>query len=282
MGPCGKTFYFHSSGILPILTAELNLITKSRKAIRLIRTTPRGELWSLLVARSGVCAFLPTARKAFWRHQIPSEIAHWDNCVRTRGKSCGYNIMDQYLNPDFRLQDEVAELLPKDDGPLVLLDVGAGPFTFLGKKHEQLKFKIVAVDPLADAYAEILAKYSITPLVRTERLEAECLTERFAENTFDLAFARNCLDHSHDPEKAVIQMIKVVKPGRYVLLRHVPNEAENQRYSGLHQWNFCEKSGDFIISSKWRSTNLTRKYDAICSIACSYDQKWLITRIRKK
>lgn len=129
-----------------------------------------------------------------------------------------------------------------------------------------------------------MAKYSITPLVRTERLEAECLTTRFKENTFDLAFARNCLDHSYGPEKAILQ--KVVKSGRYVLLKHIPNEAERERYYGLHQWNFCEKSGDFIVGSKWTSTNMTQKYKAICSIECSYETsvslKWLITRIRKK
>ena len=194
--------------------------------------------------------------------------------------------MENYLNPELQLQDDVAELLPKGQASCLLLDVGAGPFTFLGKKHGQFQFKIVAVDPLADAYDQILAKYSITPLVRTENLEAECLTMRFKENTFDLAFARNCLDHSYSPEKAIIQMIKVVKPGRYVLLKHIPNEAERERYGGLHQWNFCEKSGDFIIGSKWISTNMTRKHKAICSIECSYETigslTWLITRIQKK
>jgi len=253
----------------------------------MIRESQTSELWWLLLTKSGVCMFLPVTRKALWQHHIFNEIAHWDECVRTLGRSSNCNLMDNYLNPELRLQDDVAELLPKGEGSHLLLDVGAGPFTFLGKKHGQFRFKIVAVDPLADAYDRIMAKYSITPLVRTERLEAERLTTRFKENTFDLAFARNCLDHSYNPEKAILQMIKVVKPGRYVLLKHVPNEAERERYYGLHQWNFCEKSGDFIVGSKWMSTNMTQKYKAICSIECSHETtsdslKWLITRIRKK
>jgi SAM-dependent methyltransferase len=239
-------------------------------------------LWGRLLAKSGVCMFLPETRKAFWRHELPSEIAHWDAYIRTRGRSYGDNLADHYLNPDLPLQDDVVELLPNGEGPYLLLDVGAGPFTFLGKKHDRLRFKIVAVDPLADAYDQCMARYSVQPLVRTEKLAAECLTERFQENTLDLAFARNCLDHSYDPEKAILQMVKVVKPGRYVLLKHEPNVADSQRFHGLHQWNFRETSGDFVIASKWKSINMTQKHKAICSIECSYDdQKWLITRIRK-
>jgi SAM-dependent methyltransferase len=232
----------------------------------------------------GFYTFLPKTRKALWQREVPSEIAFWDDYIRTKGKSYGDTMLaDHYLNPDLPLQDDVAELLPGGEESYLLLDVGAGPFTFLGKRHERFQFKIIAVDPLADAYAQSMTKYSITPLVRTEKLEAECLTERFKENTFDLAFARNCLDHSYDPEKAIIQMLKVVKPNHYVLLKHIPNVAESERNWGLHQWNFREKSGDFIIASKWRSVNMTQKYKRICSIECLYDdQKWLITRIRKK
>jgi len=242
------------------------------------------HLWIRLLAKTGVCSILPQTRKAFWQHEIPTEIEFWDDYIRTRGVRYGdINLTDHYLNPKLPLQKEVVDLLPDGEGPYLLLDVGAGPFTFLGKKHDRVRFKIVAVDPLADAYAQAIAKHSVEPLVRTEKLAAECLTERFQENTFDLAFARNCLDHSYDPEKAILQMVKVVKPGRYVLLKHIPNEADNEGNHGLHQWNFRETAGDFVIASKWKSINMTQRHKAICSIECSYDdKKWLITRIRKK
>lgn len=263
-----------------------NFVKKAKSAFRLMTTASGSEIKNVLLTRSGICTLLPSTRKALWRHQITSEVSHWDNCVRTMGKSSGYNLMDHYLNPDYPLQDDVAALLPEGDVPHVILDVGAGPFTYLGKTHPRFRFSIVAVDPLADKYDQILAKYSITPPIRTEKLEGERLTDRFKENTFDLAFARNCLDHSYDPEKAILQMLKVIKPGRNILLKHVPNEAVHQRYSGLHQWNFCEDSGDFIIGSKWMHTNMSRKYKDLCSIECSYEKSgaldWLVTRIRKK
>jgi SAM-dependent methyltransferase len=94
------------------------------------------------------------------------------------------------------------------------------------------------IDALADQYDAILDKYHIMPSVRTEKLEAEKIAQRFPANTFDLCFARNCLDHAYDPEDAILQMITVTKPGCYVLLEHFRNEAEENGYEGLHQWNF--------------------------------------------
>jgi SAM-dependent methyltransferase len=169
-----------------------------------------------------------------------------------------------------------------------ILDVGAGPLTWLGKKHEGKSINITAIDPLADEYDRILEKYRIHPLVRTEKLAAENLMERFPADSFGLVFARNCIDHSFDPEKAILQMINVVETGGYVLLEHRPNEAENENYSGLHQWNFSmSPEGNFLISSKNDTVDMTRKYQGICIISSEIvyeygDIDWLIVRIKKK
>jgi len=61
-------------------------------------------------------------------------------------------------------------------------------------------------------------------LVRTIRLEAENLTDTFCPDTFDLVYARNCIDHTYNPERAILQMISVVKRNRYVLMEHKPND----------------------------------------------------------
>jgi SAM-dependent methyltransferase len=169
-----------------------------------------------------------------------------------------------------------------------ILDVGAGPLTYLGKKYEGKHVNITAVDPLSDEYDRILDKYQIQPLVRTQKLAAEDLTKRFPSGTFDLVFARNCIDHAYNPKRAILQMIEVVKSGRYVLLEHRPNEAENENYSGLHQWNFSlSTNGDFLISSKFEKVNMTKKCLELCTITCEMvnegrDGDWLITRIQKR
>ena len=169
-----------------------------------------------------------------------------------------------------------------------ILDVGAGPLTYLGKKWGGRHVNITAIDPLADKYDRILAKYQLQPLVRTQKLAAEDLSQRFPAGTFDLAFARNCLDHAYNPERAVLQMIEVVKRGRYVLLEHKPNEARQQSYTGLHQWNFSvSANGDFMIGSKFETVNMTKKYAELCTITCEVVGEdrigdLLVTRIQKR
>ena len=82
------------------------------------------------------------------------------------------------------------------DHEIRILDVGAGPLTYLGKHLPGRTLTIVAADALAPHYDRLLAKHRVTPLVRTIAAEAERLTDVFPENSFDLVNARNCIDHT--------------------------------------------------------------------------------------
>ena len=228
----------------------------------------------------------PIPVSAKFRHQggVQAETEFWDEYFRTKGLwYSGYGAM---LDPDSPLQPRPAALLPPRD-EVHILDVGAGPLTYLGKTHAGKRINITAVDPLADEYDRILAKYRVVPVVRTQKLSAEDLTKRFPSNAFDLVTARNCIDHSLDPERAILQMIEVAKSDASVLLEHRPNEADRENYAGFHQWNFSlSASGHFLISSKSTQVNMTEKYSALCSIECeivaSEDEDWLITTIQKR
>jgi hypothetical protein len=69
------------------------------------------------------------------------------------------------------------------------------------------------------------------------------------------------------------------------MIAHHPDEAEHNHYVGLHQWNFSmNKMGEFIIASRRRQVNVSRKYTHLCHIQCEIiddGEKWLITRICK-
>ena len=227
----------------------------------------------------------PQSAESKWKAGVASEVEFWDEYFRTKGLQW----TDTYglrLNPDLPLQPRPATLLPSQP-EVQILDVGAGPLTYLGKQHQGKRLIITAVDPLADEYNRILDKYHVQPVVRTQTLAAEDLTSRFSSDMFDLVFARNCIDHAHDPEKAVLEMVKVVKKGGYVLLEHRPNEAKNEGYKGLHQWNFSRSAkGEFLLGSMDGSVNLTKRYADRCAMTCEIvneagDGDWLITRIRK-
>lgn len=262
----------------------MRIIRKIRSGVEVWKEEGVHKVVSILRSKYGLP--IPQSTKSAWKGGIKSEIGFWDDYFRTKGLRWADTYWIRF-DPDFPLQPRVAALLPPRS-EVCILDVGAGPLTYLGKKCEGKHIHITAVDPLADEYDKILDKYHIQPPVRTEKLAAEELTKRFPPNAFDLVVARNCIDHAYNPERAILQMIDVVKSGCYVFLQHRPNEGEKENYAGLHQWNFSlSANGDFLISSKSSVVNMTKKYAELCSMTCEMvheenDGDWLITRIQKK
>lgn len=227
---------------------------------------------------------LPLTSKLRWNYEKSSEINFWDSYFKTKGLRWADSYY-QSFDPSLPLQEEVVRLLPLDKNTVNILDVGAGPLTYLGKVYKNLIINITAVDPLADEYNKLFKKYNISPILRTKKMAAEKLSCTYQKDTFDLVFARNCIDHSWSPEKAILEMIKVVKKDCFVLMIHRPNEAITENYQGLHQWNFSSESGNFIISSKNKVINFSQKYVKICNVSCrdevGSDGEWLYTEIQK-
>jgi SAM-dependent methyltransferase len=263
----------------------MRVLHKIASAFRVLKKDGLHPLVSILRNRYGLP--IPQSAKSKWKAGIDSELSFWDDYCRTRGLKWSAHFNDK-LDPDLPLENEVSTLLPERTA-VHILDVGAGPLSCLGKKCPGKQVTITAVDPLADEYDKILAKYQIQPPVRTQKLAAEGLTKRFQPNTFDLVYARNCIDHAYDPERAILEMITVAKEGCYVLLKHRENEAINEKYGGLHQWNFSmTEGGDFLISSKDSQVNFSQKHAGLGAIVCERDMEfesgmpWLLTRIQKK
>lgn len=193
----------------------------------------------------------PDPMRAAWNRGLPHEVQFWQDFIRTRGLDWPDNFRDR-LNPDLPFPPHLrARLMPHPpEGAVIrVLDIGPGPFTTIGTKWEGRTIEIVPIDPLADRYNELLDQAGITPPVRTRQGEAEHLTEYFPEASFDLAHAVNSLDHCYNPIEAIRQMLLMVKPGAFVQLEHATDEAETQKYDGLHQWNFRDEGGRLII---WR------------------------------
>jgi SAM-dependent methyltransferase len=272
----------------------MSLMRKVGNAWKILRQRGPREVLSIVaskyclpvVSKYALPILGPMNSRLVWGLGIRPEIRFWDDYFRTKGLEWS----DTYglrFDPDLPLQERPAALLPSE-AEVRILDVGAGPLTSLGKKCEGKRLFITAVDPLAAEFDRLLEKYGIQPLVRTENLAAENLTDRFAANTFDLVYARNSIDHAFDPEKAILRMIDVAKSGRYVLLEHKLNEAENENYSGFHQWNFSvSEDGDFLIRSKFKEVNMSRKYEHLCSMRCELETRgengeWLITTVEKR
>jgi SAM-dependent methyltransferase len=184
---------------------------------------------------SGLC------RRLWWRTRTGSEVDFWAGwLVGARGTEQWASDRESRLDPETEIRDPLvrAELERIPSAEISILDVGAGPVTWLGFRYPGKTVTIVPIDPLADEYERLLDDAGLDPPIRTIRVAGEALLEHFGPRTFDIAYASNALDHSADPFTIISNMVDVVRNGGVVLLRHKRNEGEGALYGGLHQWNF--------------------------------------------
>ena len=141
-----------------------------------------------------------------------------------------------------------------------IIDVGAGPLTSVGRTHPGRIVNLTAIDPLAHEYDRLLAELDLEPPTRTVAGAAERLLEHFPPASFDIAYAQNALDHGLNPRRGIRNMLEVVRPGGFVVLRHLRNEAATERYTGLHRWNFERRGDDLFVWRRVRALarNVTR------------------------
>jgi hypothetical protein len=180
-------------------------------------------------------------RRLWWRTRTSSEVDFWAGwLVGAPGTEQWASDRESRFDPDTEIRDLLvrAELERNPAEEVSILDVGAGPVTWLGYRYPGKKLTIVPVDPLADEYDRLLREAKLDPPVRTVRVAGEALVEHFGSRRFDIAYATNALDHSADPFTIISNMVAVVRMGGVVLLRHKRNEGDSARYGGLHQWNF--------------------------------------------
>jgi SAM-dependent methyltransferase len=200
--------------------------------------------------------------KFIWKLALPSEAGFWEEYLATRGKSCRAEEEFQFrVSPDSEFQPWLRQWMNCPEGSEIrVLDVGAGPLTWVGKTWSGRRVRIDAIDPLADAYDQLLQQQGITPPVRTIKGDGEEIVNQFGRQIFDMAFARNCLDHSYNAIQAVTAMIEVAKPGGVIFLWHNQDEAEHLSYQGLHQWNFRLENGDLVVWRGEKKLNVNRAF----------------------
>ena len=207
-----------------------------------------------------------------WERELGSELSYWKEYI----DSGGLEWPDEYaerLDPTAPLREHLitARLADVSSATVSILDVGAGPMTTLGKTYPGKTLAITAVDPLAAGYDRLLEEGALTPPVRTLPCRGEDLLEHFVPESFDVAYARNSLDHGDDPLLIIRNMVRLVRPGGLVVLRHYRTEGETELYSGLHQWNFEIQDGDFLVWSRWARHNVTRMLRGEVELECWYE-----------
>jgi SAM-dependent methyltransferase len=221
-----------------------------------------------------------------WSSALPQEMQFWEWAIKDGGKNWKTEDWNARTDPNRELENELKELIPAPEGAHVkILDVGSGPLTRFGKKWLGRSVEIVPVDPLAEDYNKLFARLCFKPLVAPIFAHGEKLLDCFPRDHFDLAYASNSLDHSYDPLKAIEEMIAVTKPSHYVYLWHAVNEATRERFSGLHQWNFDIRKGEFVVDDGRQTRSVSAAFSRQAEVSCEftrfYDVPIVVARLKK-
>lgn len=219
-----------------------------------------------------------------WQDQINNEVAFWRVFCETRGREWPDDFKTR-IDATQELQPYLQEMLDPSRPPEVIsiLDVGAGPMTYLGKCWRGTRLNIVAVDPLADQYPQILTAAGISVPIPTIAGQAEELSAQFRPGQFDLVYARNCIDHSVDPVRAIGEMLTVARAGGYLYLEHKVREGQIEGYEGLHQWDFYVEGGQFHIASpRYAPVNVSVIFEKTAQTrTVDHQNGWMTVILRK-
>ena len=203
------------------------------------------------------------------RRALREELDYWRQWLATRGGKWPEEYAHRF-DPSAEIDDptlrEVVASLPQRD--VSILDVGSGPASTVGCTFPGKTIVLVPVDPLAAKYDRLLRQAGMSAPVRVSRADGERLREKFGLGRFDIAYARNSLDHAVDPQLVIENMLAVVRVGGHVVLRHVRNEAVRQRYVQLHQWNFTRDDGRLIVWRPGQRTDLTAALTGRAEVTC--------------
>jgi SAM-dependent methyltransferase len=222
------------------------------------------------------------------RRALREEIGYWDHWLATRGGRWPADYARR-LDADAPIADDALRDVLKDmpKHQVSIVDVGAGPVSSVGYRFPGKEISLLAIDPLGREFDRLLARHGVTPPVRTTAVAGESLLTHFGADRFDIAYARNALDHSVDPVPIIKNMLAVARPGGHVVLRHKRNEAVRQGYVQLHQWNFDHRDGRAVV---WRPDSEFEVASALPSGASLHsrlepgdgpDDEWMVWTITK-
>ena len=208
-----------------------------------------------------------------------SELAYW--YVWTYSSKSA-DARRQLLDPELPFPEELNDVVSRIPHKHVrMLEVGAGPITTIGRRHPTHEIELVPTDVLADHYRRMLALRGIKPQVPTIRADAENLSAFFANETFDLIYAGNCLDHMASPMNAVEEMLKVTRPGGWIVLHHFEDEGMKQGYLGLHQWNVSGRDGHLVLWTPAETIDVTERLASRCEVRVSRTADQVTAEINK-
>lgn len=144
----------------------------------------------------------------------------------------------EYYNQVLPLADYFLPFIG-DKKAVKILDVGSGPYPITGQTLEGVKVELTHCD--RRGFENFWTNNNAVPLFPIEVQDMEHLT--YSDNSFDIVTCVNALDHTIDALSAVLEMIRVCKPGGWV---HIDCSLNQHSVRGKkHYWD-AKEDGTFI------------------------------------
>ncbi|HPH52029.1 MAG TPA: class I SAM-dependent methyltransferase [Candidatus Portnoybacteria bacterium] len=148
--------------------------------------------------------------------------------------------VNDYFNK-FRFLQEIIKITGINDNSEIL-DIGCGIKTVLHFLPGKIK---IGVDSLADEYIKI---YDYPKDIKIEKSFGENL--KFKNNSFDVVFMTNALDHTKNPQKVVSEIFRVLRSGGYFALTNELVKKDFKR-DKAHPNNLQEQDISELLSGKF-------------------------------
>ena len=117
-------------------------------------------------------------------------------------------------------QSEVNKFYPYNFSGKKLLEIGAGVGTFLIAARKKYNIESFGVEPSKDEFSPFneISKSLLNEYGLSEKTIFNCSGETlpFHEDTFDLIYSTNVLEHVQNPEKVFSESLRVLKSGGFL------------------------------------------------------------------
>ena len=136
----------------------------------------------------------------------------------------------------------------------LLLDAGCGTGWFSQKAFESGAC-VTAID-----LSESLVKITSQKVPGVHGIVASIMELPFPDNHFDYVISSDVIEHTPDPQKATLEMIRVLKPGGKICVTTpnktiwyfsllIANALKIRKYQGLENWSYYKRYKIFLKQS---------------------------------
>lgn len=198
-----------------------------------------------------------------------SEISFWEEAIAEKK----IQWVENALNPATRkdaFPERLRPYIENSKRKLKLLDVGSGPVSPLVWGIEINLLDVVAIDPLADSYNNLLKKLNYSYPIKPIKCYGEDIMDIFDNESFDIVYCANALDHAISPKRCMDNMYNVLKKDGIIYLTGYIREGTHANWVGLHQHDLIPENGQLLhYDQKGNMTNLTKD---LAGLKCIYEE----------